>query len=341
MARFGSKDRVGILAIVLFVAVAVGLALLAVNIEGDGPQALPTIRVDGADRDAKRDDGLSLNEDAQDVLEEAREAPERFDLGGDLRGADSSPSGVLDGPLASQEWPGCTTAFVRSFSSRNGVVPTGLAYHYTAGANQPGTADLVGLTAYSNNPLNQVSWHFSIDREGNCFYNVPINHKAWTISALNSQTINIEVVGRGTDPDYAGGEGMKKLAAVSRRISEVAGIPLRLGAVSDCRVTRPGIITHWMGGPCSGGHIDIRPYDIAAVVARVAASQTIRCTNLRIEQRLSQKYRDLAIVADGRIGDRTRIAIRRLDRSLGFGDDGLLGPRAGLAIGLSNCNPPR
>jgi hypothetical protein len=41
-------------------------------------------------------------------------------------------------------------------------------------------------------------------------------------------------------------------------------------------VTRTGIITHWMGGPCSGGHIDIRPYDIVKVIAEIQQLQAPR-----------------------------------------------------------------
>jgi N-acetyl-anhydromuramyl-L-alanine amidase AmpD len=107
-----------------------------------------------------------------------------------------------------------------------------------------------------------VSWHFGIDREGHCAYNVPITQKAWTISGLNSQTVNLEIVGTGHEPDYAG-PGIKKVAAVVGRIGRIEHIPLSLGATDGhCNVTRRGIITHWMGGPCSGGHIDIKPYDI-------------------------------------------------------------------------------
>lgn len=229
-------------------------------------------QVDGPDADTKRDDTLPLNQAARDVVAEANVAPERYDLAGDLRGIDLAPAGVLDGPLASQEWPGCKTAFVNSFSSRRGVEPSGIGLHYTAGLNRAGWADLDGLTAYSNDTRNQVSWHFGVDREGNCTYNVPVGMKAWTISALNSQTINIEMVGTGKEPDYGGTAGMRTLTAIVQRIHRLyPRIPVAMGAVKDCVITRPGVITHWMGGQCSGGHIDIRPYDMAPIVQRLAA----------------------------------------------------------------------
>lgn len=230
----------------------------------------PSVAVDGPDADTKRDNLLKLSPAAQDVRETAAAAPEQFDMGGNLRGRDKEKAGVLDGPLASQEWPGCKTALVPSFSSRGGAQVKAIALHYTAGPNRPGWADLDGLTAYSANVRNQVSWHFGIDREGHCTFNVPTNHKAWTISNLSPETVNIEVVGLGSEPDYAGA-GMAKVREVVRRVARMHGIPLQLGAVKNCKVTRPGIITHWMGGPCSGGHHDIRPFEILDVIRAIAS----------------------------------------------------------------------
>jgi hypothetical protein len=266
------------LPVLVAVAATFGLTIVVVDDDGDGPPdrviierpvAPPATAVDGPDADTKRDDALPLNADAQDVALEVTEAPDEFDFADDLRGRDPTAAGVVDGPLASQQWPGCRTSFVRAFSGRvTGI--RAIALHYTAGPNRAGWADLDGLTAFSNNIGNQVSWHFGIDREGHCSYNVPTTQKAWTISGLNSQTVNIEVVGTGRDPDYVGA-GFAKLRAVVRRIGRIHRIPIRLGATDGrCNVTRTGVVTHWMGGPCSGGHIDIRPYDVNAVIRRIA-----------------------------------------------------------------------
>ena len=251
--------------------VSLTIAILVAAIMPDPPGRGTVIAaLDGPDRDTKRDDVVALGPQSTVVFDAASKTPERFDLGGDLRGVDPKPAGVISGPLASQEWPGCRTAFVKAFSARTSTVRA-VGLHYTAGGNVPGLADMYGLTAYSNRLANQVSWHFLIDREGHCFYSVPTNHKAWTISGLNSQTVNIEVIGRGTEPDYAGTAGMRKLAAVVQRIGRVHNIPIRLGATDrQCNVTRRGIITHWMGGACSGGHIDIKPYSIQKVVDAIA-----------------------------------------------------------------------
>ena len=262
----------------LIVAVIVG-AIIGATIAlttGDDKPAAPapalTISVDGPDKDRKADDQIIAGPKARDVLEAAQAAPDKFDLGGGLRGKDSSPEGVIEGPLATPNWPGCQTRFVpNNFSSRRGQTIRGFGVHYTASANIAGYADMNGLTAYSSRPAAGVSWHFLIDREGHCYYNVPVNQKAWTIGNLNGQTINVEMIGRGNEPGYGGVAGLRKLGEVVRRAARIYNFPVRLGAVSNCTVTRPGIVTHWMGGSCAGGHADIKPYDIAAVTRQLAA----------------------------------------------------------------------
>ena len=258
------------------------------------PPPVPNVvQVDGADADEKADDLLRLDPEAKEVVREAREKPEQFDLGGGLRGQDPTRAGVLTGPLAAQEWPGCKTAFVRSFSQRVSSIRA-IGLHYTAGAERPGWSDLDGLTAYSNNGANQVSWHFAIDREGHCTYNVPTRYKAWTIGNLNSQTVNIEVVGTGREPDYAG-PGFRTLSRVVRRIARVHNLPVQFGATDGrCNVTRRGIITHWMGGSCSGGHHDIRPYDIEAIALKIREGACgARCQRRREHERLHVRSREL------------------------------------------------
>jgi hypothetical protein len=235
-----------------------------------GPQGASTVTipVDGADADTRADDELVLDAAAVDVANDAAAAPEQFDVAGDLRGFDTSAAGVLEGPLAAQEWPGCKTAFHKSFSSRQGARILAIALHYTAGGNRPGWADVDGLTAYSANRAREVSWHFAIDREGHCAYNVPLAYKSWAIGNLNREVVNFEIVGTGQDKDYVGA-GWAKFSKVARRAARLHNIPIRLGAVRDCRVIKTGFITHWQGGQCSGAHHDIRPYAIEAVIRRL------------------------------------------------------------------------
>jgi hypothetical protein len=280
-----------VVAALLLVFATVGITIVLTD-DGNGGRTVTVhvgqapapvaVSVDGPDADTKRDDTLTLSSSAKAVYRSAPTiAP---DVVGNMRGPDPTAAGVVRGPLAAQEWPGCKTAFVRAFSQRTSSIRA-IALHFTAGPNITGWGDVDGLTGFSNNTANQVSWHFAIDREGHCAYNVPIQQKAWTIAGLNSQTVNLEIVGTGHDVNYAGA-GLKKVAAVVGRIGRIEHIPLSLGATDgNCNVTRRGIITHWMGGPCSGGHVDIRPYSITGVIGQIRRLQVssldrLRCSRL-------------------------------------------------------------
>lgn len=231
------------------------------------------VAVDGPDSDVKPDTTLPLDREAREIVQNATATPEQFDVSGGLRGEDKTPVGQLDGPLATPEFPGCTTRMLSTNWSNRTAPVRGVGLHYTAGANRDGLSDMNGLTAYANSPSAGVSWHFLIDAEGHCYYSVPLGKKAWTIGNLNSQTVNIEVIGTGKERSYpADTPGARKLAAVVRRIARIYDIPLRVGTVSNCVIASKGIITHWQGGACSGGHIDIKPYDLVAVVDDIANS---------------------------------------------------------------------
>jgi hypothetical protein len=146
--------------------------------------------------------------------------------------------------------------------------------HYTAGPDIPNSrADVDGLTAFGNQASSRVSWHFNMDKDGNCDYNVPLRSKAWTIANLNSYTINIEVAGRGEAP-YLRPAGYRKLAMIIHQVRQAyPGIKLQLGQTDGhCHPTRGGIDSHYRGGPCSGGHTDIKPHDLNAVIARIVAA---------------------------------------------------------------------
>ena len=270
---------------VLALLAAIALTLtaggtIALTIDSDGnvtvepkPSQIPApaaVAVDGPDRDADPDTALELDREAREVYQNATATPERFDLAGDLRGDDSAPVGQHEGPLATPSFPGCRTRILPTNWSNRTAAVRAIGLHYTAGANRTGTPDMDGLTAYASSPIAGVSWHFLIDAEGHCYYSVPLGKKAWTIGNLNSATVNIEVIGTGREQRYpASSAGARKLAQVVQRLGRIYDIPMRLGAVSNCTVTRPGIITHWQGGACSGGHHDIRPYDIVGVVQQI------------------------------------------------------------------------
>jgi hypothetical protein len=230
------------------------------------------VAVDGGDRDTKVDDVIELDDAAQEVAATAA-TNENLDVnaeGDDLRGKDNTEVGEPPGPLASPHVPGCATRILPTNYSYRTATVKAIGLHYTAGPNRPGLSDMDGLTAYASSSSAGVSWHFLIDAEGHCYYSVPLDRKAWTIGNLNSETVNFELIGTGSEPTYpAGTAGARKLADVVKYLTTEVypGIPVRVGAVSNCTITRPGIVTHWQGGACAGGHHDIRPYELEEVVA--------------------------------------------------------------------------
>lgn len=245
-----------------------------VTISVGGPKTLvpADTAVDGPDADAKTDDPVQLDKPARQVAQGF--ATNARDLRGALRGPDSGPVAKLLPPFASDSIPGCRTRFLgTNWSYRSGgATPHGFWLHYSGGPDMPGTrAEVDGLTAFGNSPSAGVSWHLNMDKDGNCDYNVPLRYKAWTEAGANSTGISIEVAGTGSPP-YLRAGGVRELRRIYDVIHRRYGIPLQLGAVADCRITRPGILTHWMGGPCSGGHTDIRPLDVRKVIGQLQAA---------------------------------------------------------------------
>jgi hypothetical protein len=277
------KPAVGVAAVVAFVVlflVSLGWMLGAVTEDEPAKEKAhvpvpASIAVDGPDKNVTPDTVLPLDVEARNLIRRAAKAPEKFDIAGGLRGDDSTPVAVHEGPLATPNFPGCTTRILpTNWSNRNGTVKA-VGLHYTAGGNIAGLSDMNGLTGFASSPSAGVSWHFLIDAEGHCYYSVPLNKKAWTIGNLNSETVNIEVIGRGNEPSYpASKAGLNKLASVVRRLAQIYNFPVRVGAVQSCRVTRSGVITHWQGGGCAGGHVDIKPYDLVKVVNAIGTTTT-------------------------------------------------------------------
>lgn len=262
------------------------------------------IAVDGPDKDAKADDPVHVTPRAAEVEQTLAAAADRGtnDLvakkhGIPLAPVHPGPVAQLEPPFASDTVPGCRTRILTTnWSARApGVRVEALEFHFTAGPDIPNSrADVDGLTAFGNQPSSAVSWHGNVDKDGNCDYNVPYREKAWTIAGLNSATVNFEVAGKGERP-YLRPAGWREMARVwvdfHRRYPY---IPLALGATDGhCHVTKPGIMTHVMGGPCSGGHTDINPIPIREVIATlaryVAALEAQRC-NARTACKMGRRH---------------------------------------------------
>lgn len=187
------------------------------------------------------------------------------------------------GPLAAQSFPGCSTRFISATSNYGtriaGARPAVIFLHYWGSRGiQNSLADMNGLLAFQNNPRALVSWHLQLDRDGHCFYTVPLEKKAYTEAAANSFGIGIEMEGAGTEPDYGGPKGRAKLVAVIKRLAKLYGIPIREAIIRGCHLVRSGISTHWPLGSCGGGHVDIKPYALAPIIAAVRAAATPKLT---------------------------------------------------------------
>lgn len=202
----------------------------------------------------------------------------------------------LTQPDAAPEQPGCKSRFVSTKSSRGGVKPRALVMHYTVGPNMSGTRDLEALTTYSSNAANAVSWHFNIDREGNCFYTVREADKAWTQASANPWAISTEIVNRGAgDGPLLSPSGLKKAARIWSDSAGRWDIPIRRGRANKakCKLIRSGILDHNDLGACGGGHHDITPYDVDTLIAAIRIH---RQTNAPLERKIAKWCRSLKIV---------------------------------------------
>jgi hypothetical protein len=179
-------------------------------------------------------------------------------------------------PFTAPSERGCTTALVRNYSTRRGVKPRIFVLHYTVSPNRPGIGDVNAVVNLFNTPSFAASSNYVIDREGNCKYIVRESDKAWAQAAANSLAISVEVINSGREPSYISGAGLTKLATVMADATKRWSIPLQIGAVSGCTVTRAGIVTHQMLGACGGGHVDISPYGTSVVEQVIAAAKRVR-----------------------------------------------------------------
>lgn len=183
-------------------------------------------------------------------------------------------------------YEGCRTSFVRNQSSRRGVRPQVQVLHYTVSPNRVGWGDVDAVVALFDRSSSQASSNFVIDGEGHCAYIVPIEAKAWTQAAGNPFSVSYEVIDNGNEGVYMAPAGLAKLRSVVREVARRTGIPMRRGAVSgSCTVVRTGIVQHRDWGTCGGGHGDIAPFPVDAIVRQlvaggVTATDVVTCRKL-------------------------------------------------------------
>lgn len=197
-----------------------------------------------------------------DQIEAAREQQDK------LAQTDQLP---IVSPDAAPSQRGCTSRFVRNYSSRRGVRPRLLVTHYTVSPNRPGWDDVWAIVNLFNTPSFAASSNYVIDSEGHCAYIVRESDKAWTQATANPVSISIEVVNTGREKTLAGPAGLRKIGLVWADAARRWKIPLQQGKVAGCMVVRPGIVDHHALGACGGGHFDVTPYSVPAVIAAAKA----------------------------------------------------------------------
>lgn len=269
----------------LLILLAVWLLAPQMSGQPERPKTV-TAKVDGADKDRKRDETVKAPRAAFDAAKRAHEREGHLNLDDetpkaatpraleDVRAGNAYQREIVP-PLptagASQGFKGCTTRFIRGSSSRNGVRPKAIVDHYTVSANRPGWADVWGTVTYFDRLNGDANSHFVIDRDGNCAYIVPIERKAHTQAAGNPQSVSIEVVNTGGERPFMATPGYQKLVSVHRQIGKRVGIPMRRGRVVNGNVVTSGIVQHKDGGYRWGGHTDIGPFSID-YIAKISAA---------------------------------------------------------------------
>ncbi|MCK9251090.1 MAG: hypothetical protein M0P31_19175 [Solirubrobacteraceae bacterium] len=73
-------------------------------------------------------------------------------------------------PLAAPSQRGCSSRFVRNYSSRRGVRPRLFVVHYTVSSNRPGWSDVNAIVGLFNQASFAASSTYVIDDEGHCAY---------------------------------------------------------------------------------------------------------------------------------------------------------------------------
>lgn len=178
-----------------------------------------------------------------------------------------------DVPQAAPSAPGCTSAFVRNQSSRNGAPVLLGMIHWTASRNLPGTADGLGIVRWFDTPAAQASSNYVTDDEGHCWYTVPETAKAWTQAGANPWALSVEVINPGVLPLFGQAAGRRAVVALMRGWHKRWGLPYRRAAVTGgCVPTRSGFLAHRDLGACGGGHPDVGP-DPATLNGLLAAAR--------------------------------------------------------------------
>jgi len=232
-------------------------------------------------------------------------------------------------PLATPQ-PARIVRYVVNQSSRNGAHPLLLVVHSTESPNALGLQDVYAIANYFNIPRVQASSNYTTDAEGNTIEMVPTSAKAWTQAYFNGVAISDELIGRAAQTSWPETQ-LRTVAEIFAHDAAQYGIPIREGAVSNCTVTRSGILEHLNLGACGGGHHDAGPaFPIARFVTlvkqyadagkapvvkskpvrRPVTKPTVKCTVKQVQAALDRHGAHLSV--DGVAGPKTKAALARV-----------------------------
>lgn len=161
-------------------------------------------------------------------------------------------------PLASVSEPGCKSAFVRNYSSRNGAPVDLGVIHWTGSPITSSLSGTLSIVHWFDLSAAQASSNYITDQSGRCYYVVPETKKAWTQAAANPWSVSVEIVNPGVLPLFRSTAGRERVVSLIRHWHKAWHIPYQTGRVnSNCVPTRPGFLAHRDLGPCGGGHPDV------------------------------------------------------------------------------------
>jgi N-acetyl-anhydromuramyl-L-alanine amidase AmpD len=224
------------------------------------------------------------------------------------------------------------------YSSRNGVRPTEIVFHYTAGL---GTVFSIDHFFRSTRAASATD---IMEPSGRCIQEVPESQKPWTQLAANPYSISIEIVTTGWNVSRAQWLGMgifRKgiLAQWTRDVGARNGIPMRRVNPVGCNFI-PGYTDH-NSLECGNNHTDVQPnfpWDVLArQISGRAPSKPNRCSARRVQAALNAHGAKPHLVVDGTVGTRTRSAIIRFKRAHHLTVDAHVGRKAGRLLGLKGC----
>lgn len=262
------------------VLVVIGGTVIVFDTDGPGPNPAHTITipktiaqvtatVDSADPGRAPDVALKapapvvaqVKADAESDLHAENPTPANSEAQDKAAENDQLPAVT---PAAAPSQRGCTSRFVRNYSTRRGVAPRVITLHETVSNDIAGWADVNAIGVWFNNPASQASSNYTIDREGHCLYLVRESDKAWAQASANPWVVSFEIINpaarvRGVH-NLIDGAGRARLLAILNDVSKRWDIPLRRARNSGCVVTRAGVNDHTSWGACGGGHVDVGPF---------------------------------------------------------------------------------